>query len=70
MTYLVDTTLGALLLGGFCAAALVPVLATLTRDLRPTLFQSSLSGVAVVQTLIYIKLFPGDSARVKAIVSF
>ncbi|KAN0073696.1 hypothetical protein V8E55_012173 [Tylopilus felleus] len=48
MTSLIDTTFGALLLGGFCAAAL--------------------SGVAIVQTLLYIKLFPRDSARVKAIV--
>ncbi|KAF8435836.1 hypothetical protein L210DRAFT_3550764 [Boletus edulis BED1] len=44
----VDTTFGALLLGGFSAAAL--------------------SGVVVVQTLLYIKLFPQDSARIKSIV--
>ncbi|KAF8131820.1 hypothetical protein EV363DRAFT_1260358 [Boletus edulis] len=44
----IDTTFGALLLGGFCAAAL--------------------SGIVVVQTFLYTKLFPRDSARVKAIV--
>ncbi|KAH0825985.1 hypothetical protein J3R83DRAFT_7580 [Lanmaoa asiatica] len=49
MTSLVYATFGALLLGGFCAAAL--------------------SGVVAVQTFLYIKLFPEDSARVKAIVS-
>ncbi|KAI9566286.1 hypothetical protein HD554DRAFT_2174488 [Boletus coccyginus] len=48
MTSLIYVTFGALLLGGFCAAAL--------------------SGVVIVQTFLYIKLFPRDSTRVKAIV--
>ncbi|KAH0825984.1 hypothetical protein J3R83DRAFT_7579 [Lanmaoa asiatica] len=49
MTFFIGATFGALLLGGFCAAAL--------------------SGVVAVQTFLYIKLFPEDSARVKAIVA-
>jgi hypothetical protein len=64
----VTTTFGALLLGGFCAAAWVPVLAMLIHDQPCSNY--SLSGVVVVQTLLYIKLFPRDSTRVKVIVSY
>jgi hypothetical protein len=68
MTSRIGTTLGALLLGGFCAAAWVPVLAMLIHDQPCSNY--SLSGVVVVQTFLYIKLFPRDSTRVKAMVSY
>lgn len=67
MTPLIDETYGALLLGGFCAAVCVPVL-LMPVDVKRCP-NGSLSGIVVVQTFLYIKLFPQDTARVKGIVS-
>ena len=59
-------TYGALLLGGLVSARCVPV----TAEARTiTLFRfGSLSGVVIIQTLIYYKLFPCDAPWRKLLV--
>ena len=67
----VPATYGALLLGGFVAAAYVSFAslwnAILTR-ISPFSI-SRLSGVVTVQSFIYVKLYPTDPVWRKAIVS-
>jgi hypothetical protein len=65
----VPATYGAILLGGFVAAAYVSFASLWNIILTRISPFSRLSGVVTVQSFIYVKLYPTDPAWRKAIVS-